>query len=351
MRNLPLLLFPTNSGRGVTERLFRDYPDFYQYGQLKLERFENGDPKFYFETDADGTYRTEPNNRDCVVLSSLRNADDLEELQSTLMQLSQRARSLTVVILKFGGDTMDRVAEGHRGKYVTAKIRAGLISRSMVACPYTNLFVLAPHQEGIPYYFDDHVKSSGIPSSEYYRRVAKELKVDALAALDVGAGKLMRRVIEGMSGVRPLIVYSIRESKGNTKVPAGILGNANDVSVLGVDDLTRTLGSIVEGGRSLLAEGATQFHAAVTHMEASVETVERQLAQVNRTGKPIITTLHMLDTTADADRIAQAVIDGRLPQDRVFVHHLAHRLIHPQLERIFRSFSYTSNGAPPAAMA
>lgn len=352
MKNLPLLLFATNSGTGVTQRLIEDYPEFYQHGQLKLDRFENGDPKFYFVTEPDGTYRTDPNNRDCVVISSIRSSDDLEELVATLNQLSQRARSLSVVLLKFGGDTMDRVAEGHRGKFVTAKYRARLISDAMVASPYTNLFVLAPHNEGIPCYFDDHVKSSSIPSSEYYRLVARQLNVQALAAIDVGAGKLMRRVIDGIPSVLPLIVYSIRESNGKNKVPQGILGESKGMAVLGIDDLTRTLGSIVEGGRKLLAEGATEFHAAVTHMEATVEAVRAQLAKVDSsTGRPIITTLHMLDTTEDAARIEQAVFEGRLPPDRVFVHHLSHRLIHPQLERIFKSLCQTSNGEPPVAMA
>jgi ribose-phosphate pyrophosphokinase len=333
------LVFSTNSGKQFADRLVSAYPRSYQRGSFNWEYFPNGDPHPHFALDPEGKYITRPASRNCVVIASIRNAVDLEELGMLVETLAQRrVSSTTILMTNFGSATMDREPDYVSGQVVTSKYRAQLVSRWDQAKNGNSLLIIQPHTPQLMYYFDQNLNPKCIPVAKEFSKMVKTYEAEVVSTTDIGGSKTVGQVRD-FAGNELAVVDSVRNNVNpNKKEILGVLGKVVGKRVLVIDDLTRTMSSLVNAARALKEQGAIHVDVAVVHFEGSLEALENALALTfDRAGQLeyLFSNFICFDTTPEAE-----MLEG-IPQlaGRVVVHQ-CQSLVHEHLNRIAADISW-----------
>lgn len=327
------LVFSTNSGRKFAERLITAYPESYQQGSFNWSYFPNGDPHPHFVLDNEGKYYTRPANRNCVVVASVRTAIDLEELGMLVETLAQRRASTTTILMtNFASATMDREPDYVKGQIVTSKYRAQTVSRWDLAANGNNLLIIHPHTPQLMHYFDQRLNPKRIPIAREFSRMVEVYNAEVVSTTDVGGSKTVGQVRD-FADIELAVVDSVRkEASPQKKDILGVLGNVTGKRVLVIDDLTRTMSSLVKAARALKEKGATHVDVAVVHFEGSLKALEDALCLTfDRSGNSerLFDRFICFDTTPEAEMLENI---PRL-RDRVVVHQ-CQGLVHEHLNQI-----------------
>ena len=223
-------------------------------GKARTELFPDGELISHVEEDVRG--------RDCfVVLSTCspvnENLVELLILADSLRRAS--ASRITAVIPYFGYARQDRKERGRTP--ITAKLVANLIATA----GYDRVLALDLHAAQIQGFFDlplDHL-SSGAIFLRYFREHAEELPDLVVVSPDVGNVKIASLYADKLGGDLA-IVYKKRLS-GSAVESAAIMGDVKGRSVLMVDDMITTGGTIAEAASLAASHGAERIVVAATH--------------------------------------------------------------------------------------
>ena len=173
------------------------------------------------------------------------------------------ARSLTLVVPFFGGQTMERAVK--RGEAVTAKLRARLLS-SIPTAPFGNrVLLLDLHTDGIPYYFEGALRAVHLSArpvvTEAIRRVGGPSFM--LACTDAGRAKWVERLANDLQ-VEAAFVFKRRDSATATRV-THVSAQVAGRRVVIYDDMIRTGSSLVGAARAYRDAGAASIAVVATH--------------------------------------------------------------------------------------
>ena len=223
-------------------------------GKARTEVFPDSELIVHLEEDVRG--------RDCfVVLSTCRPVNDnLMELLifgDSLMRAS--AKRITAVIPYFGYARQDRKERGRTP--ITAKLVANLVTKA----GFDRVLALDLHAAQIQGFFDlpvDHLAAAPV-FHEYFESHRAEMSDLVVVSPDVGNVKMANMYAEILSG--DLAIIDKRRLSGDHVVTANMVGDVEGKTVLMVDDIISTGGTVCEAAKIVMKNGARRVIVAATH--------------------------------------------------------------------------------------
>lgn len=247
-----LRIFSGRASRDLTERICK-YLEI-SVGQGHTDMFPDGEIIVKVDEDVRG--------RDCFVVQSTYhpvNAHLMELLIFADCLKRASAKSITAVIPYFGYARQDRKDEGRTP--ITAKLVANLMQTAGV----TRVVALDLHAAQIQGFFDipvDHMLAAPV-IVEYIESIRAELGDLVLVSPDIGNVKTAN-FFAGLLGGELAIIDKRRKS-GSEVVSANLIGDVKDRTVLMVDDMISTAGTMCSAAELVMKNGAKDVIAACTH--------------------------------------------------------------------------------------
>jgi ribose-phosphate pyrophosphokinase len=232
--------------------------------------------------------------RDCFVVQSTCEPvnDNLLELLIYIDCLRRAsAKRITAVIPYFGYARQDRKDEGRVP--ITAKLVANLIT----AAGAHRVLTMDLHAAQIQGFFDlpvDHLSASKV-FLEYFERIRDELGEVVIVSPDVGNVKTANRYASLLDA--DLAIVDKRRESGTKVATQNLIGSVDGRTVLMVDDMISTGGTVSAAATLVQERGAVKVIVAATHAVLVGSAMERLNAvPIDRV---VIT-----DTIPDGSRLA-----------------------------------------------
>lgn len=200
--------------------------------------------------------------RDCyVVLSTCQPVNEnLMELLIFIDCLKRAsAARVTAVVPYFGYARQDRKDEGRTP--ITAKLVANLITTARA----DRVLTLDLHAAQIQGFFDilvDHLTASPV-LLRYFHEIREELGDLVVVSPDVGNVKIATLYAGLLEG--ELAIVDKRRVSGSEVKSANLVGDVRGKSVLMIDDMISTAGTVCQAAQVVMDKGATRVIAAATH--------------------------------------------------------------------------------------
>ena len=208
------------------------------------------------------TLKEDVRGRDCfVVLPTCAPVNDnLVELLIYADSLRRAsARRITAVMPYFGYGRQDRKDKGRTP--ITAKLAANLITTA----GFSRVLALDLHAAQIQGFFDlpvDHLASAPV-MFDHFQSIREQLGDLVVVSPDVGNVKMANLFAEKLGG--DLAIVYKRRISGSEVSAQEIVGDVNGRTVLLVDDMISTGGTVCEAARVVMGRGARQVIVAATH--------------------------------------------------------------------------------------
>jgi ribose-phosphate pyrophosphokinase len=236
-------------------------------GNAKTHIFPDGELLVKLEDDVRG--------RDCYVVIStcFPVNDNIMELLIFCDSLRRAsAKRVTLVLPYYGYGRQDRKDEGRVP--ITAKLVANLITAAR-ADRVVSIDLHAPQIQG---FFDlpvDHLSATPI-FIDYFNSIRAELGDICLVSPDVGNVKVAEGVANMLGG--DLAVIHKQRISGEEVQTERIIGSVEGKTVLMIDDMISTAGTVCEAAKLVHRSGAKDIIVAATHGLLVGPAVERLAA-------------------------------------------------------------------------
>jgi len=223
-------------------------------GQGHTDMFPDGEILVKLEEDVRG--------RDCFVVQSTYhpvNAHLMELLIYIDCLRRASARRITAVLPYFGYARQDRKDEGRTP--ITAKLVANLIQTAGA----DRVLAVDLHAEQIQGFFDipvDHLHAAPV-IVEHLETIKSQLGEFVLVSPDVGNVKVANKYAGWLGG--DFAIIDKRRKSGTEVEMANIVGDVKNRTVLMIDDMISTGGTICEAAKLVKKHGARNVVAACTH--------------------------------------------------------------------------------------
>ena len=247
-----LKIFAGRASRDLTDQLCQHL--MLPLGQGETELFPDGELIVRVEEDVRG--------RDCFVIQSTSdpvNANLMELLVYIDCLRRASAKRITAVIPYFGYARQDRKEAGRTP--ITAKLVANLI----VAAGADRVLTMDLHAAQIQGFFDvpvDHLTAATV-FCDYFDGIRDELGDLVIVSPDVGNVKVANAYASALDA--DLAIIDKRRESGMKVASKNLIGNVNGRTVLMVDDMISTAGTICEAARLVMEHGAKDVLAAASH--------------------------------------------------------------------------------------
>ncbi|MBM2840023.1 MAG: ribose-phosphate pyrophosphokinase [Bacteroidetes bacterium] len=280
-----------------------------QLGQCEIKTFNDGEIWVKYSDNIRGS--------DVFIVQSTNPpAENLIELL-IMVDAAKRAsaRKVAAVIPYFGYARQDRKDQPRVS--ITAKLIANLITTAGA----DRVITMDLHAPQIQGFFDipvDHLYSSAVLVKHFKKKKIQNL---AVCSPDVGGIKMARAYAKRLEA--DLIVIDKRRPKQNEAEVMNIIGDVKDKNILIVDDLIDTAGTLVNGVKALLENGAREVFAACTHPVLSGNAVER------------------INTSHISKVIVTDTLPVKTPSSKIEVDSVAH-IFAEAMKRTFKHMSISS---------
>jgi len=249
-----LRVFAGRASRYMCERIC-DYLDL-TVGQGHTDMFPDGEIIVKVDEDVRG--------RDCFVVQST-----YHPVNAHLMELfiyidclrRASAKSITAVIPYFGYARQDRKHEGRVP--ITAKLVANILDTAGA----DRVMTIDLHAEQIQGFFDiplDHLFAAPV-IVDYIESIRSEVGDLVLVSPDVGNVKTANMYANMLGGNLDLAIIDKRRKSGTEVQSANLIGNVEGKTVLMVDDMITTAGTMCNAAEMVMKHGAVDVIAAATH--------------------------------------------------------------------------------------
>ncbi len=254
-----LKVFSGRSNRPLAEKIAGEIGS--PLGRCEIKTFSDGEIWAKYSDNIRGS--------DVFIIQSTHPpAENLLELL-ILIDAAKRAsaRKVAAVIPYFGYARQDRKDQPRVS--ITAKLIANLITQAGA----DRVITMDLHAPQIQGFFDipvDHLYSSAVLIKSFRGRKIPEI---AVASPDVGGIKIARAYAKRLGA--DLIVLDKRRPRQNEAEVMNIIGKVVGKTILIVDDLVDTAGTLCNAVTALKKEGAREVYAACTHPVLSGRAMER----------------------------------------------------------------------------
>ncbi|MCZ6834392.1 MAG: ribose-phosphate pyrophosphokinase [Planctomycetota bacterium] len=247
-----LKIFTGKAGKELTEAMCEHLTLPMAKGNCDL--FPDGELIVKLEEDVRG--------RDCFVVQST-----CDPVNTNLMELliyidclrRASAKRITAVIPYFGYARQDRKDEGRTP--ITAKLVANLIT----AAGADRVLCMDLHAAQIQGFFDipvDHLSASAV-FCDYFESVRDDLGDLVIVSPDVGNVKVANMFASLLDA--DLAIIDKRRESGMKVASKNLIGEVKNKTVLMIDDMISTAGTVCEAAKLVKERGANRVIAAATH--------------------------------------------------------------------------------------
>lgn len=236
-------------------------------GKARVDKFPDSELIVKLDEDVRG--------RDCFVVQSTCQPvnENLMELLIWIDCLKRAsAARITAVIPYFGYARQDRKSEGRTP--ITAKLVANIIT----AAGADRVIAMDLHAAQVQGFFDipmDHLLASRV-FTEYLLAEAPKLGNIAIVSPDPGNLKAADYYKDVLNA--SLAFIDKRRESGTAVVMNNIVGDIKGKTILMIDDMIATGGTIADASKILKENGAGKIYVAATHGVFAGKAVERLLA-------------------------------------------------------------------------
>ncbi len=236
-------------------------------GKARVDKFPDSELIVKLDEDVRG--------RDCFVVQSTCQPvnENLMELLIWIDCLKRAsAARITAVIPYFGYARQDRKSEGRTP--ITAKLVANIIT----AAGADRVIAMDLHAAQVQGFFDipmDHLVASRV-FSEYLQAEAPAFGNIAIVSPDPGNLKAADYYKDILNA--SLAFIDKRRESGTSVVMNNIVGDIKGKTILMIDDMIATGGTIADASKILKEHGAGKIYVAATHGVFAGKAVERLLA-------------------------------------------------------------------------
>lgn len=255
-----LKIFCGNANRELTEEIgeYLGIP----LGEAKVGHFRDGEIAIQINESVRGA--------DVFVIQPTCNPanDNIMELLILIDGLRRAsARRITAVMPYYGYARQERKARARDP--ITAKLMANLITTAGT----DRVVTMDLHAPAIQGFFDipvDHLL--GVPIlAEYFRQ--KELSDVCVVSPDLGGVTRARNFAERIGA--SIAIIDKRRPEPNVSEIMHVIGDLEGKTVVMIDDIIDTAGTITQGAQALLDRGAKEVYACCTHPVLSGPAIER----------------------------------------------------------------------------
>ncbi|MCH2141875.1 MAG: ribose-phosphate pyrophosphokinase [Phycisphaerales bacterium] len=223
-------------------------------GSARTDLFPDGEVIVRIEEDVRG--------RDCFIVQSTGhpvNANLMELLIYVDCMRRASAKRITAVIPYFGYARQDRKDAGRTP--ITAKLVANLVT----AAGADRVLCMDLHAAQIQGFFDipvDHLSASTV-IGQYFHGLRSELGDLVIVSPDVGNVKVANGYASALNA--DLAIIDKRRESGDSVETKNLIGDVQGRTVLMVDDMISTAGTICQAAELVMERGAERVVAAATH--------------------------------------------------------------------------------------
>ena len=186
------------------------------------------------------------------------------------------ARSITAVIPYFGYARQDR-------KLKRAPISARLVADMLTVSGVSRVLTMDLHAGQLQGFFNVPVDNlyGAVVAAKYISETLTDEEKQNLVVVspDVGGAQRARKFLETLEGLIPeielAIIDKVRE-KANESEVMNVIGRVKGKTVIIVDDLVDTSGTLCKGADALRERGAADIYAFCTHPVMSDKLVEKK---------------------------------------------------------------------------
>lgn len=231
-------------------------------GIAEVKRFSDGEINIYIGESVRGA--------DVFIVQPICNPinDNLMELLIMMDALKRAsAKSINTVIPYYGYARQDRKTRARDP--ITAKLVADLLTTAGA----DRVIVMDLHAGQIQGFFNipvDHLL--GMPIIAKYLE-QKNLGPAVVISPDMGGVTRARELAERLQ--LPMAIIDKRRPEPNVSEIMNIIGNVRDKTVIMLDDIIDTAGTVAQGASVLLEHGAKEVYACCTHPVLSGPALER----------------------------------------------------------------------------
>lgn len=236
-----------------------------EVGDAKVSTFSDGE----ISVDINETVR----GRDVFVIQSTDYPvnDNLMELL-IMIDAFKRASAgrITAVIPYYGYARQDRKAKARDP--ITAKLVADILT----AAGADRVLTMDLHASQIQGYFNiplDHLLGAPILAKYFNQSGFGERNDVVVVSPDLGSVTRARNFADKLQA--PIAIIDKRRPKANVSEVMNIIGDVKDKTVILVDDMIDTAGTITNGANALINMGAKEVYACCTHAVLSGPAIER----------------------------------------------------------------------------
>ncbi|MDI3538396.1 MAG: ribose-phosphate pyrophosphokinae [Bacillota bacterium] len=231
-------------------------------GAAKVGRFSNGEIQVVIDESVRGA--------DVFVVQPISHPVNENIMELLIMIDAFRrasARRITAVIPHYGYARQDRKARGRE------PISAKLVANLLVTAGAGRILTMDLHAAQIQGFFDvpvDHLLAGPL-LAEYFQK--KDLENVTVVSPDIGGVTRARDLAQRLHA--PIAIIDKRRPAPNVAEVMHIIGDIKGRTVIMVDDLIDTAGTILLGSQALLEYGAKEVYACCTHAVLSGPAIER----------------------------------------------------------------------------
>ena len=258
--NGELKLFSGRANPDLTEGISKSLN--IDIGELEITAFSDGEINVYINENVRGM--------DCFLIQPTCSPSQTNLMELLIMIDAFRwasARRITAVIPYFGYARQDRKVQPRVP--ITAKLVADLLG----AAGADRVLTIDLHAGQIQGFFDipvDHLFAAPLIIENFQKLDLSNLTV---VSPDSGGVERARAFAKRMDA--PLSIIDKRRERENVVDAMNVIGDVRGRDVLIVDDMIDTAGTLTEGARALMEQGATAVYASATHPVFSGPAIDR----------------------------------------------------------------------------
>lgn len=255
-------LFAGNSNMKLAKSIAKELG--VKLGDCEVKKFSDGEISVNIKETVRG--------KDVYIIQSTSDPVDSNLMELLIMiDALKRASAgrINAVVPYYGYARQDRKAKSRDP--ITAKLVANLIEVSGA----DRLVSMDLHAAQIQGYFDipvDHLLGGPILTKSYKERFYGRNDV-VVASPDLGSVTRARRFADELD--LEIAIIDKRRPKANVCEVLNIIGDVKGKSVIIVDDMIDTAGTLVNGANALIEFGAKEVYACCTHPVLSGEAIKR----------------------------------------------------------------------------
>jgi ribose-phosphate pyrophosphokinase len=262
-RGRKLQIFSGTANLGLTEEIAQHVG--VPLGLAEVKRFSDGEINIYIGESVRGAdvFIVQP-----ICCPANENLMELLIMMDALKRAS--AKSINTVLPYYGYARQDRKTRARDP--ITAKLVADLLTTAGA----NRVITMDLHAGQIQGFFNipvDHLKSLPI-LAKYFEQ--KGLTDAVVISPDMGGVTRARELAERLQ--LPIAIIDKRRPEQNVAQVMSIIGKVKGKTVIMLDDIIDTAGTIAKGATALLEQGAREVYACCTHPVLSGPALERLAA-------------------------------------------------------------------------